>query len=115
MENIVFSMKEKKSRTDSVTYDDLLKEVEKEETAMDDFVAEELNYFENYTLKDLELIGGYYGLLRKRKKKKDYINDIVRYEKNIENEEEVFQRKLKWSYLQELLEDKYLSKFIVLN
>ena len=53
MENIVFSMKEKKPRTDSVTYEDLLKEVEKGETAMDDFVAEELNYFENYTLKDL--------------------------------------------------------------
>ena len=116
MANIVFTLKEKDgAEKDKITYETLLKDIEEKETAMDDFVAMEVDYFENYTLKELEKIGGYYDIPRKRKKKKKYIREIVQFEKNIENEEIVYRRKLMWSYMQELLEDKYLSKFIVFN
>ena len=116
MANIVFTLKEKDAaEKEQITYETLLKDIEEKENNMDDFVAMEMDYFTNYTLKELERIGGYYGLLRKRRKKELYVNDIVRFENNIENEELVYRRKLMWSYMQELLEDKYLSKFIVFN
>jgi len=116
MDNIVFTLKEKESaEKEKITYEALLKDIEEKETNMDDFVAMEIDYFTNYTLKELERIGGYYGLRRKRKKKELFVNDIVRFEKNIENEDIVYRRKLMWSYMLELLEDKYLSKFIVFN
>ena len=36
---------------------------------MDDYVASELNYNENYTKKQLELIADYYNISKRKKKK----------------------------------------------
>ena len=116
MENIVLTLKEKADENkEDVTYESIMEDVEKNEHNMDDFVALELHYFTNFTVKELERIGGYYDLARKRRKKEKYVNDIVCFEQNFENEDIVYRRKQLWSYLEELMEDNYLSKFIVLH
>ena len=114
--NITYTLKEKpQSSGDNISYESVLRAVEKVEKTSDVFLAMELDYQTNYTLKELERIAGYYSLKRSRKKKHPFVKELVEFENNIENEEIVFRRKLMWSYLEELLEDNYLRKFIVLN
>ena len=114
--NITYTLKEKKlSENDDISYACVLKEVQSIEQKSDSFVAMELDYQTNYTLKELEMIAGYYLIKRSRRKKRQFVKELVEFENNIENEEIVFRRKLMWSYLDELLEDNYLRKFVVLN
>ena len=119
-QNITFSLNEEcRSISQRVTYDDLLQEVDMLEitnvASMDDYVALEINYQTNFTKKELERIADYYKISKQKKKKADLITDIVFYEKNIENLPIIHQRKKLWSYVQEIKEDKYLSKFLILD
>jgi len=119
--NITYSLNEE-SNGDSVavTYNDLLQQVDMLEitqtnASMDDYIALEINYQTNFTKKELGRIADYYEISKRKKKKAELITDIVLYEKDPENLPIVHQRKKLWSYIQEIKEDKYLSKFLILD
>ena len=54
-------------------------------------------------------------LVNVRKRKLDLIDDIIAFELDTDNEELVEQRKRLWFYINELKNDNYLSKFIILE
>ena len=119
-QNITFSLNEEcKPNSPIVTYHDLLQEVDMLEitnaASMDDYVALEINYQTNFTKKELERIADYYEISKRKKKKAELVTDIVLYEKDPENFPIIHQRKKLWSYVQEIKEDKYLSKFLILD
>ncbi len=81
---------------------------------INDFYAQQLNYNENYTLKQLGYIADYYEISkRKNKRKADLIEAIVIFENNAENSEIVSKRAMLWEYMEEIKADKYLSKFLI--
>ena len=80
--NLSFSLQEvSKENQEEVTYADLLKEVDYMEmcstVAMDDYIAQEVEYDTNYTKKELDKIAEYYEISKRKKKKHDLIEDIV--------------------------------------
>ncbi len=133
MNNINYSFieEENQSNFSNVTYEDLLENVNstynklpKEELSsevvdnigdmINDFYAQQLNYDENYTLKQLGYIADYYEISkRKNKRKADLIEAIVIFENNAENSEIVSKRAMLWEYMEEIKADKYLSKFLI--
>jgi hypothetical protein len=121
-QNINFSLQEdcKEDSDESlVTYEDLVKEVDLMEMSsligMDDYIASEVDYQTNYLKKDLERIADYYEISKRKKRKDQLVEDIVIFEKDPANIEVVFRRKKLWSYVQEIKDDKYLSKFLILD
>jgi len=84
-------------------------------SSMDDYIAMEINYETNYNKKEIVRIADYYEISKRKKKKGELIADIVLFEKDPENLSIVHQRKKLWSYIQEIKEDKYLSKFLILD
>jgi len=82
---------------------------------MSDYVAQELNYNENFTLKQLHRIAEYYSISKRKKKKTELIEEIVIFENMPENCEIVNRRATLWSYIEEIKQDKYLSKFLILD
>jgi len=118
--NLSFSLQEvSKENQEEVTYADLLKEVDYMEmcstVAMDDYIAQEVEYDTNYTKKELDKIAEYYEISKRKKKKHDLIEDIVVFEKEPANIETVYKRKKLWGYIQEIKADKYLSKYLIFD
>ncbi len=118
--NLSFSLQEvSKENQEEVTYADLLKEVDYMEmcstVAMDDYIAQEVEYDTNYTKKELDKIAEYYEISKRKKKKHDLIEDIVVFEKEPANIETVYKRKRLWGYIQEIKADKYLSKYLIFD
>ena len=81
--------------------------------SQDTSVANEINYSLNYTLPMLQHICNFYELPYKRIKKKDLISSLVVFESLIENMEVVEERKRLWYYMEQLKQNKYLSKYII--
>ena len=117
---------EAKEKTD-VTYDSLVNLVN-EQTAnlpddwnvedgltLDDYVASEIDYNENYTKKQLELIADYYEISKRKKKKAELIEEIVIFEKEPSNYDITQRRKTLWFYMEEINNDSFLSKFLILD
>ena len=110
-----------------VNYDDLLKEVNEAveklpsnsnddiSMMMNDYVAQELHYNENFTVKQLNKIAEYYEISKRKKKKCQLIEEIVLFENSPDNHEIVSRRVMLWEYLEEIKKDKYLSKFLILD
>lgn len=130
--NISYSLKESKITDNSITYDEILKEVNEMEQQIpdkeiyddydmgdlmgfDDYLATELDYSTNFIKKDLERIADYYGLSKRKKKKDELIENIVIFEKDPINIEKVYQRKKMWKYIEEIKKDKYLRQFLILD
>ena len=119
---------ELKEKTD-VTYEDLVNKVNIEsekkeciymENMWDDnlaneFMTQQFYYDENYTMKELYHIANYYEISKRKKKKAELIDDIIAFELDNENCEIVETRKRLWFYLNEIKNDNYLSKFIILE
>lgn len=82
---------------------------------MSDYVAQELDYNENYTMKQLSRIADYYEISKRKLKKTELIEAIVIFENNPENCEIVSRRATLWGYMEEIKQDKYLSKFLILE
>lgn len=112
----------------NVTYEQLMEDVNKESEKKenqsysnwnDDFTIEYMNkqieYEENYTVKDLHHIANYYEISKRKKKKMELIEDIVAFELDYENASIVEQRKRMWFYFNEIKNDSYLRKFIMLD
>ena len=129
--NICYSFSEKadNDNTQNVTYEELLENVNSAvqnipshsdsdhdiSMMMSDYVAQEINYNENYTLKQLSRIAEYYNISRRKKKKNKLIEEIVLFENDPENQEIVSRRFTLWEYIEEIKRDKYLSKFLILE
>jgi hypothetical protein len=78
-------------------------------------LLEEQEYDENYTKKQLEMIADYYSISKRKKRKHELIENIVEFENKIEHMEIVEKRKLLWFYIQEIKNDNYLNKFLILD
>jgi len=122
--NLSFSLHEiddKGKEEEGVTYSDLVQQVDYMEmcstVAMDDYIAQEVEYQTNYTKKELDKIAEYYEINKRKsrgtKKKQELMEDIVFFEKATENVEIVYRRKKLWSYIEEIKADKYLSKYLI--
>ena len=131
--NLTYSLIEKQESEieDGVTYEDLVEKVNEEsqkiednmETNMfsgglfqiDDIYACELDYNENYTKKQLDRIADYYQIPKRKKKKAELVEEIVIFENDLTNYEITERRKLLWHYMEEIKNDNYLSKFLILD
>ena len=108
----------------SVTYNDLLEQVNSKAESLpqdemdlysDLYFAEVLDYKDNYTKKQLEFIAGYYDIKTRKKKKEELAEEIVLFEKADENAGLVQRRKMMWFYIDEIANDSYLSKYLILE
>ncbi len=127
--NVSYSLKDNNTKNTNVTYESLIEKVNNEATKIDNnffndedvdyIIACELEYRDNYTKPQLELIAEYYNIPKKenrRVKRKDkLIEDIVIFEKDITNYDIVQRRKTLWFYIEEIRNDSYLSKFLILD
>jgi hypothetical protein len=77
-----------------------------------------VNYKINYNVKELILICSYYGISQKIKtnkyNKEEIILTLVTFESDIKNQEIVFKRKNMWFYINELKNDKFMKKYVLL-
>jgi len=80
----------------------------------DNIMAQHIDYFENYTVKMLQHIAAYYKIPKTRLKKEELIQLIIQFENLDEHSELVYNRKKMWHYINELKNDSYFSKFIIL-
>jgi hypothetical protein len=83
----------------------------------DDIFLQMKDYEINYTVKQLMLICEYYDILKdvraNKAKKQDIIEQILLFEKNMENFEITMKRKELWYYINELKNDKMMKKFVI--
>ena len=124
--NLFFSLYEQDTEPEinsEVTYESLMETVNKqskninqgEELLIDEYTASELDYNENFTKKQLELIANYYDISVRKKKKLELIETIVVFEKEYSNCDIVNRRKTLWFYMEEINNDCFLSKFLILD
>ena len=124
--NLSYSLTETNKTPDSnVTYESLIEQVNAESSKLDDlnmdyltiddYVASEMDYNTNYTKKQLEFICDYYGISKRKKKKQDLVEEIVIFEKESSNFDIVQRRKTMWFYIEEISNDSFLSKFLILD
>lgn len=110
---------EEESNVKIVKYNDLITDLNNMERLqkyeLDDYAALVAHYSINHTVKELTRIAEYYSLSKRKKKKDELIEDIVMFEKDVSNIEVVYKRKKLWDYIKEIKEDKYLSKFLILD
>ena len=78
-------------------------------------LANQINYQENYTVKELNLIMDYYELKRRKLKKADLVEMISQFEANINNLEIVQERVRLWDNITELKENPFFKKYILFN
>lgn len=130
--NLSFSLIEPNESTEhksEVTYDSLVSlvneqsanfqdnpwTIDDEGLSLDDYVASEIDYNENYTKKQLDLIADYYKISKRKKKKAELIEEIVIFEKEPSNYDITQRRKTLWFYMEEINSDSFLSKFLILD
>lgn len=125
MNPLSISIKEKKNIIIDNNYEDDIKkineEIEKislEENNFSDYdsaYAQILDYKTNYLKKDLIKIAEYYEISVRKKTKDKLIEDILSFENNPENCIILERRQTLWFYLNELMEDNYLRKYIIFD
>ena len=81
---------------------------------IDAITAIEVDYTLNFTLKQLKIICEYYKIKFKKLNKEKIIQEIINFESNIDNQEITHKRKLLWYYLEELKNDKFTKRFIIM-
>ena len=131
--NLKYSLEENNLNSE-VSYEDILDKVNEEsenctnsvlendwtsygmeDVYLDQYLSLELDYNENYKKKELERIMDYYGLSKRKKRKDEIIQDLIIFENAEENQEIVNRRKTLWYYMEEINNDNYLSKFLILD
>ena len=81
----------------------------------DDMTPYILNYQLNFTLRQLTQICEYYNISKPKKCNKDIlIQMIIHFESDLENEDIVSSRKMMWFYMDQIKNDKYMKKYVVL-
>jgi hypothetical protein len=124
--NLTYEIKELKENSTDVDLSEVIDEMERNaspeegstsnsDMVMDNYVALELYYQENFTLKDLNKICDYYEISRRKLRKDEIVQEIVLFECDPNNSEIVQKRKLLWFYVSELKNDKYFKKFVIFD
>ena len=114
--NIEYSVLEicDSSRNEIIDVSELSNEIlNNEYDKSNEIIALELFYTENYTVKELTKICGYYNISVRNKKKNKLVEDIVMLEINEENNILVSRRKLLNFYYEELKNDDYYKSFVI--
>jgi hypothetical protein len=122
-EHITYQLEDdcNKGTHDDFNYDSFLHDFEKINNLSSDdeiFVIMK-DYDLNYSVKQLLLICDYYaiskGAMRTNKmKKQDIIEQIILFEHDQNNIEIVERRKRMWFYINELKEDKFMKKYVIM-
>ena len=130
--NLKYSLEESNGSSD-ISYEDILKKVNEEsekcenpvddswneynheDMYLDQYMTMELDYNENYKKTELDRIMDYYGLSKRKKRKDHIIQDIIVFENTENNQEIVNKRKKLWFYMEEIKNDNYLSKFLIID
>ena len=105
-----------KSEIDSVIdNDNFFSDYQEESDFFDEdtILSLQIDYYENYTIKLLQQIAGYYKFKKTKIKKEHLIQLIIEFEINPENSVTVYNRKRLWHYFNELKSDDYFSKYIL--
>ena len=122
-ENVNYKISET-NKDVNVEYNDILdlvndmdnnKLYEEGEDYSGEYAAYIYDYDYNYTKKELDKIADYYEITKRKKRKMELIEDIVLFELDEHNDELVSKRKLMWFYFEQLKNDKYLKKFLILD
>tara|TARA_B000000475_G_scaffold219551_1_gene182392 strand:+ start:1405 stop:1818 length:414 start_codon:yes stop_codon:yes gene_type:complete len=125
MENIKYSIIEIKKDEEKSNLDEILKcvkENEEEETKNNNegdnfstifFLMEE--EYNQITKKELERICDYYEISKRKKRKADLIQDIIIFEQDQTNSEIVERRTEMWYCIEQIKNDKYLKKYLILD
>jgi len=99
-------------------FQDLDKEYESDPAPFWNCVHDE-TYYSEFTVKELLKICSYYGIDKDVKatkcKKNDIVSTIVYYESLLENYEIVEKRVRFWEYIDEMLNDNKMKKYILWN
>jgi hypothetical protein len=97
--------------------EEFMNEIEKSNLNDNLIIPNIINYYENYTLKELLLICEYYGFAKHIKSnklnKQEIIDFLLSFETDETNSDIVFKRQNMWFYINELKSDKFMKKFIL--
>lgn len=123
MENIKCSVIEIKTDKRTSNVEDIMKCVEESEKYIkkDDgesfstifFLMED--EYNQFTKKELERICDYYDISKRKKRKNELIQDIIIFEQDIQNSEIVDKRIELWYCIEQIKNDNYLKKFLILD
>lgn len=106
----------KNEHKDEINMDELMEMVNEKynsiDNDMDCYIALEIDYNLNFTVVDLKHISKYYELSIRKKNKAELVQDIVIFEMDPNNMELVSRRKYLWDCVENIQNDKYLSKFL---
>ena len=80
----------------------------------DDNMPQIINYQLNFTMRQLTQICDFYEIQKTKKNKDELIKLLVDIETNLDNCDVVCRRKLLWFYMDEIKNDKYMKKFVLL-
>ena len=118
-EHNIYFLLDEPSKCNKISYDEIVQEVDLLEinanAISDDIIALEIDYQTNYSKKQLERICDYYSISKRKKKKDQLVEDIITYEKNKDHLNKVHQRKKLWGYIEEIKNDPYLRKYLILD
>jgi hypothetical protein len=93
-------------------------EIEKTDKNPELFIPHIFNYQDNFTIKELLLICEYYGIAKELKlnkcNKEKIIYFLVDFESNSKNFEIVCKRQTLWFYINEIKNDKFMKKYLLL-
>jgi hypothetical protein len=120
-DNISFTIIEDSNSNSNSNSEDLfqmLDEFEMEDNNLNqDMLPYLIHYNENYTVKELLLIGEYYGIIKEFKlnkcNKEQIIDILVNFESNPLNCDIISKRKNMWFYINELKNDKFMKKYVL--
>ena len=125
-ENVSYDIEENGNPNKSVDIAELMAEIDEKHDIVKDkkratgmpsdiYFALEIEYNTNYTVKSLGQILDYYEISKRKLRKDEMVQMLIMFEEDPENIEIVEKRKRMWSYVNELKEDKYFSKYIIFS
>ena len=109
-DNIDKEVVDENTETIGISYDSLMAEI----MFFTDNPSALMNEMEKLSMNELRRIAEYYDL-KKSRKKEELVESIVYFECSMGNVEAVFRRRKLWFFLNELKEDNYLNKYILIE
>jgi hypothetical protein len=125
-ENVSYDIEENGNPNKSVDIAELMAEIDEKHDIVKDkkringmpsdtSFAMELEYNINHTVKSLGQILDYYDISKRKMRKDEMVQMLIMFEDAPENTEIVGRRKRMWSYVDELKDDTYFSKYILFS
>ena len=123
-QNVSYDIEENRNPNESVNIAELMAEIDERHDVVKDkkcvngmpsdtSFAMEIEYSMNHTVKSIGQILDYYDISRRKLRKDEMVQMLIMFEEDPENIEIVERRRRMWSYVDELKEDKYFSKYVI--